>query len=80
MVRGHLTRSSQAFSRLRSILPAPDCPDTVRTLDLNRLPPEERVRFARERNALRDKAVAQRTLEESYVKRYTEALRRRSGS
>ena len=61
----------------------PELPEStarIMALDLDRLPPEERVRFAQERKALRDKAIAQQILEEGYMTRYREALYRRSGS
>ncbi len=61
----------------------PELPEStarIMALDLDRLPAEKRIRFAQERKALHDKALAQRTLEENYVIRYREALQRRSGS
>ncbi len=52
----------------------------IMALDLSRLGPAERVQFARQRNALRDQAVAHRELVDDFVERYTAARRRRRRS
>ncbi len=59
--------------------PEPELPEEIRrimALDLSRLDPNDRVRFARQRNALRDQAEAHRELVDDLLERYQAALRR----
>ncbi len=71
----------EPFSPYQVAAPAePKLPEDVEmilALDLDRLEPEDRVRFAREREAIRQQAIAQRKLNVGYVERYREALQRR---